>query len=121
MVKAPTNDVDGKPIKCYLEDDCSLNLHIYSSNGIFPPPYSQDSAVGVMMGVGNVGRKLQSHNIDKVSTYLSRDGGLTWAEVMRGSHIYEIGDHGGLIVMAPNLESTTEVVYSFNEGKTWHK
>jgi len=39
---------------------------------------------------------------------------------MKGSHIYEIGDHGGLIVMAPNLESTTEVVYSFNEGKTWH-
>jgi hypothetical protein len=51
---------------------------------------------------------------------LSRDGGLTWAEVMRGSHIYEIGDHGGLIVMASNTYATTEIYYSFNEGKTWH-
>jgi hypothetical protein len=45
---------------------------------------------------------------------------LTWAEVMRGSHIYEIGDHGGLIVMATNTYATTDIVYSFNEGKTWH-
>jgi hypothetical protein len=39
---------------------------------------------------------------------------------MKGSHIYEIGDHGGLIVMAPNTMQTTEVFYSFNEGKTWN-
>lgn len=40
LIKAPTVDVDGRQIKCYLEEDCSLHLHIYSSNGIFPPPYS---------------------------------------------------------------------------------
>ena len=37
-----------------------------------------------------------------------------------GSHIYELGDHGGLIVMAKNLEPTKTITYSFNEGKTWH-
>ena len=31
---------------------------------------------------------------------MSRDGGLTWYEIAKNSHIYEIGDHGGVIVMA---------------------
>ena len=31
---------------------------------------------------------------------MSRDGGLTWLELDKGSHIYDIGDHGGIIVMA---------------------
>lgn len=55
-----------------------------------------------------------------MSTYLSRDGGLNWAEVRKGPFIYELGDHGGLIVMAKHNEPTKEVIYSFNEGKTWH-
>jgi hypothetical protein len=33
---------------------------------------------------------------------MSRDGGLNWVEIHKGSHIYEISDHGGLIVMASN-------------------
>lgn len=45
---------------------------------------------------------------------------MSFTEVKKGSHIYEFGDHGGLIVMAKNLEATKEVVYSWNEGKTWH-
>ena len=55
-----------------------------------------------------------------MNTYLSRDGGLNWSEVKKGSYIYEIGDHGGLIVMADNTKQTTDIIYSFNEGKTWH-
>lgn len=121
LIKAPTVTANGVPVKCFLEDGCSLHLHIYSSNGIFPPPYSQESSVGLIMAVGNMGRSLQRYKPDQLSTYLSRDGGLTWAEVRKGSHIYEFGDHGGLIIMAPNLEATTDVLYSWNEGKTWHK
>lgn len=41
-------------------------------------------------------------------------------EVKKGSYIYEIGDHGGLVVMAQNDRPVNEVHYSFNEGKTWH-
>ena len=116
LIKAPEKTVDGQNYKCYIEDNCSLHLQVYSSNGIFPPPYSQDSAIGVIMAVGNIGTKLERNMIDRMNTYLSRDGGLTWTEVMRGSHIYEIGDHGGLIVAAPNTAKTTEIMYSFNEG-----
>lgn len=72
------------------------------------------------MGVGNIGKQLNRYKPDHINTYLSRDGGLTFTQVREGSHIYEFGDHGGLIVMAKNLEPTTEVIYSWNEGKTWH-
>ena len=108
-MRPPQEDSTGQKISksCVLEDGCSLNLHIYSSNGAFPPPYSQESAVGLVMGVGNVGKSLQRFNPDKLNTYLSRDGGVTWAEVKKGPHIYEYGDHGGLIVMAPTSAPTS--------------
>jgi len=38
---------------------------------------------------------------------------------MKGSSIYEVGDHGSLIVLAPDQRATTEVYYSWNEGLTW--
>lgn len=31
---------------------------------------------------------------------MSRNGGLSWEEIKKGSHIYEVGDHGSIIVMA---------------------
>ena len=40
--------------------------------------------------------------------------------MIKGSYIYELGDHGGLIVMAANTKQTSEILYSYNEGKTWH-
>lgn len=119
-IKAPNTDVAGKPKKCYIEEGCSLHLHVYSSNGIFPPPYSQETAIGIILAVGNTGKQLERNRPERLSTYLSRDGGMNWQEVMKGSHIYEIGDHGGLIVMAPNLEATRDILYTWNEGKSWH-
>jgi hypothetical protein len=72
------------------------------------------------MAVGNEGEEMEKLKTDRINTYLSRDGGITWAEVMKGPHIYEFGDHGGLIVMAKNMEPTREISYTLNEGKTWH-
>jgi hypothetical protein len=51
------------------------------------------------MGNGNVGNYL-SNREDLINTYLSRDAGLTWYEVKKGIHLYEISDHGAVIVMA---------------------
>ena len=73
------------------------------------------------MGVGNIGKELERVRADRVNTYLSRDGGVTFTEIRKGSHIYEFGDHGGLIVMAKNQEPAKEILYSFNEGKTWNE
>lgn len=92
---------------------------MYSSNGMLPPPYSQKSAIGLMLAVGNVGKQLHRTHISKQNTYMSRDGGLNWYEIRKGPHIYEIGDHGALIVMAPMEKATTSVLFSWDEGKTW--
>ena len=42
--------------------------------------YSVDKAVGLIIGNGNVGKYL-TEDEEEVATFLSRDGGLTWAEV----------------------------------------
>lgn len=78
MIKAPATDSLGNKIDCYLEEGCSLNLEIYSSNGNFAPPYSQESSIGLIMAVGNPGYELERKAKGKVNTYLSRDGGLSW-------------------------------------------
>ena len=42
LIKAPETDLRGKPTSCFIEDGCSLNLHIYSNQRhSFAPPYSQ--------------------------------------------------------------------------------
>lgn len=51
---------------------------------------------------------------------MSRDGGLSWEEMKKGSHIYEVADHGSLIVMASDQEATDSVYFSWDEGKTWN-
>lgn len=96
---APLKDSRGKKISC-PDDNCSLHLNSIT-NLRFGPFYSTEKAVGLIIGTGNVGYHLATR-ADEINTYLSRDGGLNWIEIAKGSHIYEIGDHGGLIILAPD-------------------
>jgi hypothetical protein len=55
LLRAPASDMRGKPNKCFLEDGCSLHLNMYSNKDkTFAPPYSQESAIGIVMAVGNL-------------------------------------------------------------------
>jgi hypothetical protein len=114
-LKFPEKDIHGKTITC---KDCNLHLHGISGN--YPPFYSVESSTGIILGNGNIGKYLSS-NIEEISTFLSRDGGLSWLEVRKGPHIYEIGDYGGLIVMAETLKSTDKILYSYDEGETFQE
>lgn len=98
QVQAPDKDSNGKKIVCEVKV-CSLHLHSVSTRLQFGPFYSTTTSIGLVIGTGNVGKYL-SYRTDQINTYLSRDGGLTWHEIAKGSHIYEIGDHGGVIVLA---------------------
>eukprot|EP00928_Gymnodinium_smaydae_P098503 TRINITY_DN9174_c0_g1_i1.p1 TRINITY_DN9174_c0_g1~~TRINITY_DN9174_c0_g1_i1.p1 ORF type:complete len:895 (-),score=247.61 TRINITY_DN9174_c0_g1_i1:79-2763(-) len=120
-LKPPKVDSAGKPYPCEGKaiEECALHLHGTTSWDMFAPFYSSDNAVGIIMGVGNVGPSLRQEP-EETNTYLSRDGGLTWMEAHRGAFIYEYGDHGGLIVMADDLKKTAEVVFSWNEGQSWY-
>jgi len=113
-LEPPAVDLYGKPIKC--EKECHLHLH--GITDLYGPFYSSSTATGVIMATGTVGTFLQEA-ADQINTYLSRDAGLTWFEVARGSHIYEFGDHGGLIVMAYDEGSTDSVMYSWDQGVSW--
>lgn len=122
LIRAPEVDMRGKSSSCFLEDGCSLHLQMYSNNEqMYAPPYSQESAVGVVMAVGNMGQRLELEKGARKGTFLSRDGGVSWSEIAKLPLIYEFGDHGGLLVAAPNIQSTKQVRYSWNEGKTWTK
>ncbi len=99
LLRAPSVTSKGAPIDCHTEDDCSLHLEIYSHQGQLAPVYSTENAVGLVIGTGNLGRKLTGNGEPK-NLYISRDGGLTWRSVKPGTYIYEIGDHGSIIVIA---------------------
>ena len=118
LLRSPTVTSKGSPIDCHIEDDCSLHLEIYSHNNKLAPVYSTESSIGIVIGTGNLGKKL-SLNDEPKNLYISRDGGLTWRSVRPGSYIYEIGDHGAIIVIAKKGEPTTEVEFSWDEGLTW--
>lgn len=115
-IKAPQRDSEGKLFDC--DNECYLHLHGIS--GDFPPFYTVDSAAGIILANGNVGEYL-SHDSDDISTFLSRDGGVSWFEVRKGSHIYEIGDHGALLVIADDQHPTDTILYSWDEGMTWQE
>lgn len=54
-----------------------------------------------------------------VSTWISTNGGVTFQEILKGSHIYEIGDHGALIVIADDQNETNQLKFSWNFGISW--
>jgi len=114
-------DSKGNPIICDPTSGCSLHLHGYVSyyfkENLAPPFYSSRNAIGVVVAVGNVGLELSDAH-DDLRTYLSRDAGLTWFEIAQESVIYELGDHGGILVWAPYTRSTTQIWYSLDEGLT---
>eukprot|EP00811_Abedinium_folium_P004162 NODE_1382_length_2498_cov_7.150148.p1 GENE.NODE_1382_length_2498_cov_7.150148~~NODE_1382_length_2498_cov_7.150148.p1 ORF type:complete len:770 (+),score=159.38 NODE_1382_length_2498_cov_7.150148:291-2312(+) len=120
-LKPPKVDSAGKRYPCDSGplEQCSLHLHGTSSWDYYAPFYSLESAIGIIMGTGNVGPSLRFEP-DEAATFLSRDGGLTWFEVHTSAFIYEYGDHGGLVLMADDLQKTNEVVFSWNEGTSWY-
>ena len=86
--------------------------------GKLAPVYSTESSVGIVLGTGNLGKRLTSNDSPK-NLYLSRDGGLTWKSTKPGSYIYEIGDHGAIIVIAKKNIAITELEFSWDEGENW--
>ena len=68
-------------------------------------------------GTGNTGDKL-SNDPD---LYISRDGGVTWEEILAGSWGVNVADHGGLMVAAKDYHQEQSMVlkYSCDEGYSW--
>lgn len=88
----PSVDSNGNPINC---NNCFLNLFGLSTwlgvggQGYYGNFYSDPNAMGLILATGNVGNYLLFDPQD-VNTYLSRDAGQTWIELMKGSTVYEV-------------------------------
>ena len=116
---APKVDSLGKPYIGCESKRCYLHLHGLSNYHSFPPFYSSENGLGLIMGTGNVGEYL-SYEEEDINTFLSRDGGKTWIEAHKGIYIYEIAAHGDLVVMADMTKRSKQVVFSWNEGQSWY-
>ncbi|RLV91293.1 Vacuolar protein sorting/targeting protein 10 [Spathaspora sp. JA1] len=109
-----SNDED-----CDINSGCSIHLLDYSElyrNVKFTPGPSLD----ILMGVGNIG----SHFTGSSKTFISRDGGASWNKALDFPSIFAIGDQGNILLAMEYLgefESTDEVHYSLDQGKSWNK
>ncbi|SCW04358.1 LAFE_0H11782g1_1 [Lachancea fermentati] len=115
----PSKNSEGKNYACKSKslEDCSLNLHGFTERKDIRDTYSSGSALGYMIGVGNVGEYLLPY--EDCSTFMSTDGGITWKEVKNSPYQWEYGDHGSIIVLVPDSKKTDAVTYSTDSGKTW--
>merc|ERR1719163_1637532 len=119
-LKPPLTTDKGRDFPCRQDDDPACSLHLHGVTDSWGPFYSSKNAIGLVMATGNVGHHLSSKE-DEVHTFFSRDAGLSWSMVRQGSHIYEYGDHGAIIVIADDRKASTEVYFSWDEAMTWNE
>lgn len=121
FISPPPSDENGAKYPCIGKplSECALHLHGYTERKDIRDTFSSGSAVGLLLGVGNVGDSLTSMN--EASTFITRDGGSTWKAIKSGVYQWEFGDRGSIVVLV-NQESTTNVIYySLDEGQTWEQ
>ncbi|BAO38498.1 vacuolar protein sorting/targeting protein PEP1 [Kluyveromyces marxianus DMKU3-1042] len=120
-IKPPSVDSEGKKFKCNPKnlEKCSLNLHGFTERKDVRDTYSSRSALGYMFALGNVGEYLMPRN--EASTFLTKDGGVTWTEVKKGAYQWEYGDHGSVLVLVKDDEPTDTISYSLDGGSSWNE
>ncbi|CCE93369.1 uncharacterized protein TDEL_0F05580 [Torulaspora delbrueckii] len=119
FVQPPQKDCEGKSYSCSESlEKCSLHLHSYSERTDIRDTSSSGSAIGMLIGVGNVGEYLLPK--DECSTFFSSDGGESWTEIKKGPYQWEYGDHGGILVLVPENVATDTLTYSTDAGKSWN-
>ena len=115
----PEKDIDNKPTNCDPKDlnKRSLHLHGYTERRDPRDTFSSPSAVGLLIGVGNIGEYLGLYN--EGNTYLTKDAGVTWKQVQKGTYLWEYGDQGSIIVLVARDTPTSKVIYSIDDGESW--
>ncbi|RDW84651.1 hypothetical protein BP6252_02241 [Coleophoma cylindrospora] len=113
----PAKDSDGKSYCSGSKDQCSLNIHGYTERTDKSNTFSSASAIGLMLGVGNVGQYLTSYG--EADTFMTADGGITWKAVKKGTYMWEFGDQGSIIVIVKEKTETKVLYYSLDEGASW--
>ena len=124
LVPPPEMDAVGSHFSCVKKagvatNMCSLHIHSYTERWDKSATFSSPSAVGLMMAVGNVGEYLERRDSENTDTFITRDGGVSWFSVKRGSYMWEYGDQGSIIVIVEESKPTKVIFYSLDEGEHW--
>ena len=116
----PATNLDDQKY-CSGEDvsKCSLHLHGYTERNDPRDSFSSPSAVGLMVGIGNVGEFLESAS--ESDTFLTKDGGVSWSQIQKGTYMWEYGDQGSIIVLVPKDKPTDTLLFSVDEGAKWQR
>ena len=115
---APMVDSKGKKYKC--GKDCSLNLHSFTErDDPIRDTFSSGSAMGMLFGLGNVGKELKPLSDPDTALFFTSDAGTTWREIKKGRYMWEFGDQGTILVIVSSSEPTDTLSYSLDEGYTW--
>ncbi|KAF9344140.1 vacuolar protein sorting/targeting protein PEP1, partial [Mortierella sp. AD094] len=118
-MKAPEKDSDNQSFSC-TGVDCSLHLHNYLDRKHFEDMFSSPSFPGMAIGVGNVGTELTGY--EQGSTFLTRDAGHSWREILHGPHQFDFGDQGSIILLFKDDGAPTDhVIYSLDHGITFQE
>lgn len=120
-IAPPSKDSEGNSYDCSYEKkkkvECSLHLHGYTERRSPDDTYSSPSAIGLVLGIGNVGPYLLPKRDG--DTFVSRDGGITWHAAVKGQYMWEFGDQGSIIVLVEERSPTNKILYSLDEGQHW--
>ncbi|XP_025100208.1 sortilin-related receptor-like isoform X2 [Pomacea canaliculata] len=128
LLNAPT---DRQLVNCTKQKDvlhfwnkdqarnCSLHVsqefqRLYPGS-LAQPLLSRESAPGILIASGSVGSSLLS----EMNIFVSSDAGYSWHQVLDGSYLYAMADHGGILVAVQQFQPTDTIYYSVNEGQTW--
>ncbi|XP_059389149.1 sortilin-related receptor-like isoform X1 [Carassius carassius] len=122
LLQPPAADSLGGTIDCQLDSGCSLHLaqrwsQLLNIQLRRIPILSKESAPGLIMATGSVGKNLAN----KPNVYISSSAGVRWREALAGPHFYTWGDHGGILMAIAQGGSTTTLKFSTNEGETWQE
>jgi len=96
----------------------TCSLHLAGVTSVKGRVYSSEAAPGLVLAVGNEGDYLFDMHTG-TNTYLSRDGGQSWELARAGSRVYELGNHGNIIVAADDVAATTRLEYTLDQGLNW--
>jgi hypothetical protein len=116
-IPPPKVDGDGKKYCSGPSEECSLHIHGYTERLDKSHTYSSSSAVGLMLGTGNVGKYLTKAK--DADTFMTADAGINWKFVKKGQYMWEFGDQGSIVVIVKERQPTKEVFYTLDEGDTW--
>ncbi|KAL9621009.1 MAG: hypothetical protein Q9160_004527 [Pyrenula sp. 1 TL-2023] len=124
LVAPPDKDAEGRSFGCSgnngkATDKCSLHLHSFTERSIKSATFGSPSAVGLMIGVGNVGEYLTMKDDESTYTFITSNGGISWKAVMKGAYMWEYGDRGSIIVIVKQSRPTKVAYYSLDEGDSW--